>query len=500
MARQQEFFSSRWALVLAALGMAIGTGNIWRFPRILADNGGGAFLVPWLIFLFLWSIPLLITEMAIGKKARVGPVGAIGSIIGQKYAWMGGFVAFCTIAIMFYYSVVAGWCLNYMVESVSGGLAGVDGPVYWEGLMDSPGRTVFFHLISISIGAFIIGRGITGGVEKATKLLIPALFVLLIIAFIRGVTLDGGLNGLEFLFSPNWSSLTDYKVWLNALTQSAWSTGAGWGLIMTYAVYMRKKEDFALNSFITGLGNNSASLLAALVIFPAVFALAAQPETLISNPGPASTGLTFIYIPELFNEMPYSRVFLFIFFLALAIAAISSLIAMIELAVRSLMDFGWSRKKSTLFVWLIAFVLGAPSAIDIDFFQRQDWAWGVGLLLSGFFVAFTAIKYGVSKFREQLVNVKENDIHIGKWYEIAIKYLIPIQFIVLIGWWFYQIFPTSTPEAPLSFGERLWQWFDPTGVFSMGTCLVHWGVIIALFMIFNKKIHKNVQENREAAA
>ena len=117
---QRDLFSSRWTLVFAALGMAIGTGNIWRFPRIAALNGGGAFLIPWILFLFLWSIPLLMSEFAIGKKTRLGPVGAIGALIGKQYTWMGAFVAFCTIAIMFYYSVVTGWCLNYTVAAIGG--------------------------------------------------------------------------------------------------------------------------------------------------------------------------------------------------------------------------------------------------------------------------------------------------------------------------------------------------------------------------------------------
>lgn len=484
--QQREFFTSRWTLVLAALGMAIGTGNIWRFPRIAAQNGGGAFLIPWIIFLFAWSIPLIISEFAIGKKTRLGPAGAIGSLIGRKFTWMGMFVAFCTVAIMFYYSVVMGWCLKYFAAAVLGDLSTVDGRAYWDGFAAAPGQMLLFHALSMSIGAVIIFQGITAGIERATKILIPSLALLLFIAMGRALTLPGALQGLQFFFEPAWEKLVDYRVWLEALTQSAWSTGAGWGLIMTYAVYMRQKEDIALNSFIAGLGNNSASLLAGMVLFPAVFALAPalgqMPETVLAESGPASTGMTFIWIPALFQKLPAASFFMAIFFLALTIAALSSLIAMIELASRTLMDLGWMRKKAVTFVWTLGIIFGAPSAVNLNFFQNQDWVWGVGLLVSGFFVAFAANKYGASRFRENLINTTGNDLRVGVWFDVIIRYLIPLEFIVLLGWWFYQAISTYDPEG----------WWNPLHTFSVGTCLFQWGAAVVLFLLFNNRMYAKV--------
>jgi len=470
--------------------MAIGTGNIWRFPRVIAQNGGGAFLITWILFLFLWSIPLLMAEFAIGRKTRTGPVGAIGQFIGKKYTWMGGFIAFVTIAIMFYYSVVAGWCINYVVEISTGGLDTINnGQEYWDDFSTNSYKTLFYHFISLSIGAFIIARGITGGVEKATKFLIPSLFVLLVIGLVRGLTLPGAFAGMQFIFELKPALLLDYKIWLNGLTQSAWSTGAGWGLLMTYAVYMREKEDIVVNSFISGLGNNSASLLAAMAIIPAVFALAPalgyDPEAVASNSGPASTGMAFIYIPELFRGMPGATFFLIVFFMALSIAAISSLIAMIELAARSLMDLGWTRKKSVIFIWIGAFIMGAPSAINLNFFQNQDWVWGVGLIISGFMVGFTVIKYGVSRFRTELINAEGSDRKVGVWYEYVMKYGIPIQATLLLGWWIY--------NADSDF-------WNPLATFSFGTCLVQWALVITIFVIFNNKIFDKIKDVKGARA
>ena len=149
--KQAEFFSSRWGLILAALGMAVGTGNIWRFPRIVAQNGGGSFLIPWVIFLFLWSIPLLITEFTIGRETRYGTVGAFGKFLGKKFTWMGAFVGFCTMAIMFYYSVVMGWCLKYLVAALSGNTGLFESQAFWESFTTSY-QPVGFHLLTTGHG------------------------------------------------------------------------------------------------------------------------------------------------------------------------------------------------------------------------------------------------------------------------------------------------------------------------------------------------------------
>ncbi|HDP98322.1 MAG TPA: sodium-dependent transporter [bacterium] len=481
---QKEYFSSRWALLLAALGMAIGTGNIWRFPRIVAQNGGAVFLIPWVIFLFLWSIPLLITELSIGKSTRLGPVGAFGKLIGKKYCWMGGFVGFCTMAIMFYYSVVMGWCVKYFFAAIAGDLNNINGLEFWNKFSAGQFQPILFHFIAISIGAIILFKGVVKGLERANKILIPSLVALIIIGALRALTLDGAASGLNFLFNPEWKQLLNHQVWLNALTQSAWSTGAGWGLLLTYGVYMKKREDIVLNSFITGFGNNSASLLVGIMIFPAVFALAPQmnvvAEEIISEVGPANTGMAFIWIPVLFSKFSGGQFFTAIFFLALSFAALSSLLAMIEMVTRILMDIGLSRQKSIVMVWFTGFLLGIPSAISLSFFGNQDWAWGIGLMVSGFLFASAVKIYGAKNFREKIINQLGNDINIGKWYEIVIKYIIPIEFAVLIIWWFWQSISWSK------------NWWNPFDTYSLGTCLFQWLIVIIVFLIFNKKIYRKI--------
>ena len=481
----RETFTSRWSLILAAIGMVVGTGNIWRFPRIVAKNGGGAFLIAWLIFLFLWSIPLLMAELAIGKKTRKGTLGSFTALIGPKYTWMGGFVGFCTLAIMFYYSVVMGWCLKFFSSSITGQLNNQHPQIFWNSFITT-WQPAFFHIIAISIGAFVVLGGIKKGIEKTTKFLIPLLFILLLISAVRALTLPNAAAGLNFFFTPDWSALKNFKVWLEALSQSAWSTGAGWGLMLTYAVYTRKNEDITVNSFLAGLGNNAASLLVGFAIFPAVFALApliqSDPYEIIQATGPANTGMAFIWLPMLFSKLPAQQLFTTLFFLSLSIAALTSLIAMIELGVRNLVDLGLSRKKSILIIWILGLLLGLPSAFNMTFFENQDWVWGIGLIVSGFFITFAVLKYNAGKFRKNLINIKSNDIIIGSWMESLFKYIIPVEFLVLLSWWFFQ---------SIKYFEKDF-WWHPFHTYSVGTCLLQWSLIILIVLLFKKTITRKL--------
>lgn len=351
--KQQEFFSSRWSLLIATIGIAVGTGNIWRFSRIVAQNGGGSFLIPWVIFLLIWSVPLIIAEFAIGKSTRMGPVGAVAKTAGTKFGWMGAFIVTVSTAIMFYYSVVTGWCLRYFISAVSGDLFNTsDHLAYWTKFSSSY-QPLLYHFISMAFVAYIIYRGVTKGIEKVTKILVPSLLIILVILFIRAVTLPNAIEGIKYFFTPKLSVILDYKIWLNALTQNAWDTGAGWGLIMTYAIYMKKKEDISLNAALIGFGNNTISLLAGITIFSTVFALSSSNAMQqISQSGPANTGLTFIYLPLLFSKFSshyfVNVLFASMFFIALFFAAVTSLMSMVELTTRTLIDFGFKGKEQLL--------------------------------------------------------------------------------------------------------------------------------------------------------
>jgi NSS family neurotransmitter:Na+ symporter len=481
-----DIFRTKLGFIFAGLGMAVGAGNIWRFPRVATQNGGGAFILAWVVFLFLWSLPLLMIEFGMGRSSKKGLIGAFKEFAGKNYSWMGSFVAFVATAIMFYYSVVTGWFLRYFIFFLFNAGKGLDTDATWSRFISSHSlqtfwETPFFYqFISLLVTGVIVYFGIARGIEKANRFLIPSLFFLLIIAAVNVLFLPGFGKGMNFLFDFKLSQLADHKVWLNALTQSAWSTGAGWGLLLTYAVYVAKKEDPVLSPTVISIGNNSASLLAAIIIVPTIFSFHSVPESMkIMAEG--NEGLAFIHIPMLFLKMPAGQFLIVIFFLALFFAAISSLISMLELTSRILMDFGLKRRKAIIIIALAAFFLGLPSALDMRVFKNQDWVWGLGLMLSGIFFTVTVIKYNVDRFRKEHINAFSH-IKLNKTFNIVVKYVIPIEFALMIGWWFYQsigwgkggIF--SIANISISNPE------------SVGTTLFQWGIVLLVFILFNKKI------------
>ena len=489
MAEQDNQFSSRWGILMAVIGMAVGTGNIWRFPRVAAANGGGAFLIAWLVFMFAWSVPLVLSELALGKHTRKGPAGAVGHLIGAKYNWLGAFVGVCTCFITFYYSVVTGWCLKYFFASLGSGLGGADAESYWASFTTANLQPVFFHLVAITVGCLIISRGVVKGIERTNRVLIPVLFSLLVVAAVRAVTLPDAIKGLGFLFTPVWSELKSHEVWLEALTQSAWSVGAAWGLATTYGVYLRKKDDFVLTGYTTAFGDYSASLLAGIAVMCTVFSVLPEPEAYAALAA-GNEGLTFIWLPQLFQAIPAGHIFLPLFFLALSFAAMSSLIAMIEMATRICVDLGIPRQKAVPLVGVVGFLMGLPSAWQLGFFQNQDWVWGLGLIVSGFFISIAVIRFGAARFRRELINTPEERRPVGRWYIFVITYLVPVEFVALIVWWFYQAATVYDPDG----------WWHPFHSFSVGTTVLQWGGLIALLILTNRYWARRVgARDREGA-
>ncbi len=234
--------------------------------------------------------------------------------------------------------------------------------------------------------------------------------MILLIALGRTLTLDGSWEGIGFLFTPDWVTLTRPRVWLEALTQNAFDTGAGWGLILTYGAYMQSRHGVVKNAIITAAGNNAVSILAAVVIFGTVFAILgadtgnAEALEVMRSSGPAATGLTFIWMLQLFAGMPAGSLFAVLFFLGLSCAAFSSLISMIELVTRVVVDLGARRRYAIAGVCTVGFVLGVPSSIHLGFFENQDFVWSVGLMISGAFVAFAVIRYGARRFRIRTID------------------------------------------------------------------------------------------------
>ncbi|MDP6563132.1 MAG: sodium-dependent transporter [Candidatus Thalassarchaeum sp.] len=513
-------FSGRLGLIFATIGAAIGTGNIWRFPRMVGANGGGSFLVPWLIFLFLWSVPLIIAEFALGKRSRTGTVGTFRIFAGPKFAWMGLWTAWISTAIGFYYAVVTGWCLNYFQTALRGGVSeGVDTTEVWNNFLQAPEQVIIFQVLAILITMAAIWKG-AKAIEKANVYLMTSLFVLLFTALFLAFVMDfedGTLDGFVFMFSIQPEYLMEPETWINGLSQSAWSCSAGMGMAITYSVYMRKDEDTTLNAATMCLANNSISIIAGLTVMMAVFAVVDDP---LSAVGGGSSAITFLVLPEVFSQAPggpgIQLLMVAVFFLALSFAALTSMISTVELCVRNFVDHGVDRSQAVGFTSAAIFLFGLPSAglwILVDdstgvafpqFLEVQDHIWGYGLMFSGLFIAYSIWKYGwsrykswqndndvdgfdvgdyvengVSAFRDDFVNTGDNDWWIGRWWD-AIMYIgFPAMFAVLMLSYFGDLL-TNVHDP-----------WNPTNPHGISIILLFWGVTAFIFVSLNKYVLVN---------
>ena len=527
---ESDQFNGRLGLIFASIGAAIGTGNIWRFPRMVGANGGGTFLIPWLFFLFIWSIPLVIAEYAMGKRSRTGTVGTFRIFAGKRFAWMGLWTAWISTAIGFYYAVVSGWTVKYFQLGITGALngEGVDTTEVWNAFLQNPGQVIFFQFVIVVLTLGAIWKG-AKAIEKVNFYLMISLFALLFLTLFLSLWMDledGSLDGAMFMFTVDFDMLGEPEVWINGLSQSAWSCSAGMGMCITYAVYMSKDEDTVLNAFTMGLANNSISIIAGLAVLSAIFAV--NPDPLATVTG-GSSAITFLALPEVFAKAPMDPIGpLFMmagFFLALSFAAMTSMISTVELCVRNFVDHGYDREKSVFITGVAIFLFGLPSAImwiKLDssgvafpeFLEVQDHIWGYGLMFSGLFIAFSIWKYGylkwksqveegsaapgfagylgigVSAFRDDFINTGDNDIDVGRWWDILIYIAFPILFAVLMISYFADMIANT---------ENVWDPSNPKGVTII---LLFWGVVAGLFIWFNRylvqrPVYRNIPEGAD---
>jgi NSS family neurotransmitter:Na+ symporter len=299
---------------------------------------------------------------------------------------------------------------------------------------------------------------------------------------IMSLNMKNGYKGLEYMFSIDVKHFSNPTIWIEALSQSAWSTGAGWGLIMTISSYSRKKEDVVLNTFISGFGNNTASIMAGMAILPAVFALAVNEGEAISFLQTGNQALTFTVIPKLFSTIYGGAILSFIFFLAFFMAAFSSLLPMLELFISNLSDMGLTRKSAAVRTTIFCIIFGFPSAYSLDFFNNQDWVWGIGLIISGLLIMIVVLRYGVKKFKADFIDT-DSDFNVpARYFAIALSFNVVLA-VVLIYWW-------------MSRGYSEYPWFDANGnwnvfdVYSNASIVTQWALAIVVGLLLNKYLYR----------
>jgi NSS family neurotransmitter:Na+ symporter len=345
-------WGSKFGFIMAAAGSAVGLGNVWRFPYLTGENGGAAFVFVYVLCVVIVGAPLLINEIALGRLTGKSPVLAFRAT-GANGFWtfFGAILALTvTFVVLSYYSTIAGWTIGYIFTSL------LSIKTSFVEFIANPWYVIPLGGLVILLTAVIVLGGVSGGIEKATKVMMPALFVLLILVIIRSVTLPGAGKGLEYYLIPDFSKINGMVV-LKALTQAFFSLGVGWGMMITYGSYLPKNQNIVESSLWVAAMDTSVALLAGLMVFPAVFAFNMSPAE-----GPT---LVFNVLANIFQEMPLGNIAGALFFLLLFLAAITSTISMLEAPAAYFMDGKkWSRKKAAWTVAIVAFIFGIPSALS----------------------------------------------------------------------------------------------------------------------------------------
>ncbi|MCW1927611.1 sodium-dependent transporter [Bhargavaea beijingensis] len=451
---QRSQWGTRAGFILAAVGSAVGLGNIWRFPYVAYENGGGAFFIPYLFALLTAGIPILIMEFTIGQKYRGSAPLSFFRMEGKKAEWLGWWGVFVAFVISTYYSVIIAWAMKYTIYSFN--LQWGDdttGFLFGEvlNLADTPGQVGGFvpgvlipHILVWIIVFGILFAGVKKGIEMANRIFIPALVIVFLLIVIRAVTLPGALTGLEAFFKPDLSQLANGTVWVAAYGHIFFSLSIAFAIMITYSSYLPKKSDITNNAFITGFANSGFELLAGIGVFAALGFMAVQSNVPVDEVATAGVGLAFAVFPQIINEFPgMNALFGVLFFLSLVLAGLTSLISICETYVAGLSEkLGISRNKAVLFgaglaslISLLFSTRGGLYFLDVaDYFINQFGVAFIGLI-EVIAVAWIFRKLDVFKDHANPMS----DIQIGGWWKFSLTVITPL----VLGYMMFDLFRTN---------------------------------------------------------
>lgn len=438
--KKRDGFGSKIGIIAAAAGSAIGLGNIYRFPCELGNNGGAAFLLVYLAVVIFLGIPVMLSELVIGRRSQSNAVGAFKKL-APKSAWpiVGYMGVLCGFIIFAFYSTVSGWTLEYIIKAVTNSFQGKDLAAMEQDFTDFHNmgwRNVMWQAIFIFLTGFVVFKGVQNGIERYAKILMPLLLVILIVLGIRSVTLPGAKEGLSFLFRPDFSKI-DANVLISALGQGFFSLSLGMGALITYGSYIKKKDNLTSTAFSVVLADTLIALLAGLVIFPAAFSFGIRPT--------AGMGLVFNTIPMIFNQMTGGYIFCIIFFVLLAIAALTSTISLLEVVVAYLSEeLHINRKWSTVWACVATLLIGSFASLSLmentpfaiggrTVFDLMDFVSSNILLPLGgvLIVIFVGWRLGKAKFFEEVTNEGTIKASLKKVIFFIIRYLAPIAITIV---------------------------------------------------------------------
>ena len=428
-------FGSKIGVILATVGCAVGLGNIWRFPYMLGENGGAAFLLVYISCILFLGIPVMITEFFIGRYSRKNAAGAFKVMApGTKWSVIGYNGVAAAFLILGYYAVVSGWTLEYIVQAFSGSLEGKNATDFadeFTAFSTGVFRPILWTVVFIALTHIIIVSGVKEGIERASKVMMPMLFLILIALCVRSITLPGASEGLTFLFNPDFSKI-DSSVVLSAMGQAFFSLSIGMGCLITYASYFGKQTNLQTTALQVTILDTLVAVLAGVMIFPAVFSFGIEPTT-----GPE---LVFITLPNVFEQLPFGNIWSFVFFVLLALAALTSTISLHEVSTAYVHEeYHVSRKKAAIIVSvgvtivgilcsLSMGVLSSYTILGLNFFNLLDFVTAkIMLPLGGMMICiFTAKRVDKLLLKEEVTNHGTIRFYFFNTYAFFVKYIAPI--------------------------------------------------------------------------
>lgn len=439
--KTRDGFGSKMGVLAAAVGSAVGLGNIWKFTYVVGEYGGAAFIVVYLMCVAIIGIPVLLLEFALGRRAGTN-AASVFRLKKTKFPWqIGGYLAVATsFIILSFYAIIAGWLFSYIGRSITGHLFApghLEYSTYFKAMSSSTIEPLIGTALVLGITAIVCLSGVREGIEKYTKILMPILFILLGVLMINSLRLPGSWAGMEFLFKPDFSKLTS-RALLEALGHAFYSLSLGMGIILTYGSYIDKTQNLGKLAVQIAVADTVIALMSGIVIFPAVFAFKMAP-----NVGP---GLIFITLPAVFEQMPFGNIVSVLFFLLIAIAAITSTISLMEVSVAFIKEtFNLDRKKATLGITVALFILAIPSVLSFGawehiqvggrgFFDLFDYiASNIFLPIGGILVSiYAGWVIGMKNIKEEVSNYGQVPFRGERFYTFVIKYIAPIAIFIIL--------------------------------------------------------------------
>ncbi len=439
MNQQRDSFGSKFGVFAAVVGSAVGLGNIWRFPYMAGENGGGAFLIVYFAFVLIIGIPVVISEFIIGRRGQSNSYGSFRKLAPGKPWYLVGLMGiFAAFIILAFYSTVAGWTLEYIflsVKNIFSSPAGTPAEVF-ENFHTGSFLPVLWQLIFMILTAIIIFGGVQKGIEKYSKILMPMLFLLLVILSVKAISLPNSSEGLKFLFKPDFSKV-DSNVILSALGQAAFSLSIGMGCLITYGSYIKKDNNLTKMAFSVSIADMCIAILAGVAIFPAIFSFGLSPAQ-----GP---GLVYIVLPEIFEQMTGGTFFSLLFFVLLAIAALTSSISLLEVVVAYFTEeFKMKRSTATIVATSLSAVLGVFTTLSFgplknaaifkkSIFDSCDFlATNILLPLGAFFiVVFLGWFYDKKQTKDELSNHGTLKVRLFPLFMFIIRFIAPLAILLV---------------------------------------------------------------------